>query len=133
MKARSATIAVAATFVALLVGGGYYWPTRAPKDDGTCRAVKDSARPAAKLVNGAASYSGVAHCDALTLLKMKYAVGTKDFGPGLGEFVEMIDGLKPAAEEFWAFYVNGKSSTVGASNYITQEGDVIEWKLQKIR
>lgn len=78
------------------------------------------------------SYRGVKGENALTLLKSMYKVETKDFGKDLGEFVESINDIKPAKDEFWAFYINGKSSQVGASQYTTNEEDLIEWKLEKI-
>lgn len=69
---------------------------------------------------------------ALDLLKGSYQVQTKNFGPGLGEFVEEVNGVKPDRDEFWAFYVNGKSSNVGAGSYTPKDGDSLEWKLEKI-
>ena len=69
---------------------------------------------------------------ALDLLRASYTLQTKNFGSGLGEFVEEINGTKPAKNEFWAFYVNGKSSNVGASSYFPKDGDSLEWKIDKI-
>jgi len=78
------------------------------------------------------SYKGVADKSALELLKSKYQVGTKQFS-GLGEFVESINGVKPDSKHFWAFYVNGKSATLGASSYVTKNSDTIEWRLDEIK
>lgn len=36
----------------------------------------------------------------------------------------------PKKREYWAFYLNGKLSQVGASDYITKDTDVIEWKIE---
>jgi hypothetical protein len=70
---------------------------------------------------------------ALDLLKSSRRVETKTFS-GVGEFVESIDGRRADGQtEFWAFYVNGKQSNVGASEYKPQNNDVIEWKLEKIK
>lgn len=77
-------------------------------------------------------YNGVEGIDALTLLKKHYQVQTKDFGPGIGEFVESIQNIKPGKDEFWAFYINGSSSNVGASSYQSKTNDFLEWKLEKI-
>ncbi len=77
-------------------------------------------------------YRGVEGVDALTLLKQQFQVQTKDFGPGMGEFVESIQNIKPGKDEFWAFYINGSSSNVGASSYQTKADDTLEWKLEKI-
>lgn len=78
------------------------------------------------------SYTGIQGETALSLLKSKYTVQTKDYGADLGEMVLAINGVEPAKDEFWAFYINGKSANVGASSYTTQDGDTIEWKLEKI-
>lgn len=69
---------------------------------------------------------------ALDLLKSTHQVKAKEYS-GIGEFVEEIDGIKPDNRHFWAFYVNGKSSTVGASSYTLKDGDKIEWKLDAIK
>jgi hypothetical protein len=47
---------------------------------------------------------------------------------GLGYFIEEINGVKNSDSVYWTLYVNGKYSTVGASQYKILEGDMIEWK-----
>jgi hypothetical protein len=69
---------------------------------------------------------------ALDLLKRDHQVDTKIYS-GMGEFVISIDGIKPDSKRFWAFYLNGKSSSVGASGYKLKDGDKIEWKLETIK
>ena len=69
---------------------------------------------------------------ALDLLKSAHKVVTKTFS-GVGEFVESINGVKPDSKHFWAFYVNDKSSNVGAGAYIPNEGDKLEWKMEEIK
>ena len=68
---------------------------------------------------------------ALDLLKFKHKVVINTYS-GIGEFVVSIDGMKPDSKHFWEFFVNGKSSNVGASSYVLKEGDKIEWKLSAI-
>jgi hypothetical protein len=69
---------------------------------------------------------------AVAILRKDYTITTKNF-QGLGEFVESIDGIKPDGAHFWAFYVNGKSSTIGASSFVPKPGDAMEWKLDEIK
>ncbi len=70
---------------------------------------------------------------ALDLLKSGHNVETKSFS-GVGEFVESINGVKAdGKKEFWAFYLNGQQAQVGASDYKPKNGDVIEWKVEKIK
>ncbi|HEX5797674.1 MAG TPA: DUF4430 domain-containing protein [Candidatus Saccharimonadales bacterium] len=78
------------------------------------------------------SYEGVDGKNALELLKQKYKVETENY-EGLGELVTSIEGVKPDKKHFWAFYVNGKQSQVGASTYKTKDNDKITWKLEEIR
>lgn len=102
---------------------------------GSCNLVEQAQAPTVETTEEAPrifSYDGVEGVDAMTLLKQNYSVETEDFGSGLGEFVKIIEGVVPANDEFWAFYVNGESSNVGASSYVSKEGDVIEWKIDKI-
>jgi hypothetical protein len=81
--------------------------------------------------SGVIQYQGVEGKNALELLKASYQIQSKEYS-GLGEFVESINGITPDKDQFWSFYVNGKQAAVGASAYITKNGDVIEWKLEKV-
>ncbi|HYE22627.1 MAG TPA: DUF4430 domain-containing protein [Verrucomicrobiae bacterium] len=76
-------------------------------------------------------YNGQDGKNAMELLKASHQVETKDYA-GLGEFVTGIDGVDSDSTTFWSFYVNGTQSTVGASQYVTKNSDVIEWKLEEI-
>ena len=70
---------------------------------------------------------------ALDLLKSGHQVETKSFS-GVGEYVVSINGQKEnTGKSFWALYVNGAQSQVGASDYKPQNGDRIEWKLEEIK
>jgi len=69
---------------------------------------------------------------ALEVLKSTHKITTQKFGD-IGEFVENIDGVKPDAKHFWAFYVNGKSSNIGAGSYKLKNSDTVEWKLEEIK
>jgi len=78
------------------------------------------------------SYQATEGQTAFDLLDSTHTVQAKDYS-GIGKFVETIDGVKPDSKHFWAFYVNGKSSNVGASSYVLKNGDKIEWKLELIK
>ena len=77
-------------------------------------------------------YKGSEGKNALELLKQYHKVETKSY-EGLGELVTSIDGVAAASNQFWAFYVNGQQSQVGASAYITKDADTIVWKLEEIK
>jgi hypothetical protein len=72
-------------------------------------------------------YKGEEGKDALTLLKEKTEVELDNVG-----MVVSIDGTKVNSEkrEFWAFYVNDQMAQVGAADYQTKEGDIIDWKIE---
>ena len=55
-----------------------------------------------------------------------------DYGAGMGYFVDEINGIKnnPQAGKYWIYYVNDDSAKIGISNYIINQGDVIEWKYE---
>lgn len=74
------------------------------------------------------TYKGESGKDALTLLKQKATVEVDKSG-----LVISINGRKAdnGKREFWAFYVNGKSASVGPADYQTQDTDTIEWKIDK--
>ncbi len=68
---------------------------------------------------------------AMDVLEATHRVESKEYS-GLGKMVLAIDGAKPDSKHFWEFFVNGKSSNVGASSYVLKAGDKIEWKLSAI-
>lgn len=50
--------------------------------------------------------------------------------PGLGYFIDSINGVPNAGGKYWVFYVNGASSTEGASWVVLSPGDVVEWRFR---
>lgn len=51
--------------------------------------------------------------------------------PGLGFFVDSINGKKNADGSYWFLYVNGRSSDTGASQTTLDAGDAVEWRYEK--
>ncbi len=53
--------------------------------------------------------------------------------PGLGVFVESIDGISNDAKinTWWQYWVNGEYAQTGASIYKLKNNDLIEWKYVK--
>lgn len=76
-------------------------------------------------------YSGQDGKTAFELLKANHQVEAKHYS--FGDMVVSIDGVAPDANHFWAFYVNGQFSQVGASAYITKSTDQIKWQLDEIK
>jgi|ERR1051326_2763091 hypothetical protein len=64
------------------------------------------------------------------LLKATHKVEVKAYS--FGDMITSIDDNKADTQHFWEFFVNGKSSNVGAGSYKPKDGDKIEWKLTKI-
>ena len=54
----------------------------------------------------------------------------RDF-PGLGFFVEEMNGRKNTGGYYWILLINGKKSDLGASQARLKEGDVVEWRYEK--
>lgn len=48
--------------------------------------------------------------------------------PSLGLYIESIHGKKSEGGYYWFLYINGMSSTEGASTALARPGDVIEWR-----
>jgi len=48
--------------------------------------------------------------------------------PGLGYFIEEINGIKGSPGKYWFYYVNGKEANVGVSKYFIKSGDIISWE-----
>lgn len=54
----------------------------------------------------------------------------RDF-PGLGFFVEEINGTRSADGYYWILLINGKKSDRGVSSARVERGDTIEWRYEK--
>lgn len=101
----------------ILVGGGIY-------------AYRYQKTHSSQQQGSGISYKGQNGKTALDLLKSNYKVETQSFTGG--EFVKSINGQTPDNNHFWAFYVNGQEATIGASQYVTKDGDTVEWKMKQI-
>lgn len=104
---------------------------------------KSSSGPASVAVTATLTVAGVGNLETISLpasegktvldvMKEKYKLETKHFA-GVGEYIESINGVKPDKNHFWALYVNGKQSLVGAGDYKIKKDDKIEWKLEAIK
>lgn len=53
--------------------------------------------------------------------------------PGLGFFVEEINGLKQSqrAGKYWVYSVNGERAKVGVSQYVLKPHDIITWNYEQ--
>ena len=59
-----------------------------------------------------------------------FSFSGRDF-PGLGFYVEELNGKKSGSGFYWILYVNGTSSELGASSVRVHPGDVVEWRYEK--
>lgn len=50
---------------------------------------------------------------------------------GIGQFIEEINGIRGNGDEYWIYYVNGKKSDVGVSDYKIKTGDIVSWNYSK--
>lgn len=49
-----------------------------------------------------------------------------------GNYITSIEGFESGADDkYWVYYINGNSAVVGASDYVLQPGDVIQWKFEE--
>lgn len=76
------------------------------------------------------SYEGVSGRTALELLNENYDVEVQSFD--FGDMVVSINGQSADATSFWAFYVDGEMAQVGAGDFETQDGQIIQWRLENI-
>ncbi len=119
--------------------------TSSPVASATSSAIVTRALAPAPVVAGATasikinnqSYP-IALTEALTGLEAMQslaAAGTLQFTgrdyPGLGFFVDSIDGIANEGGMYWVFYVNAKSATTGIASVGLSPGDTIEWKYEK--
>lgn len=48
--------------------------------------------------------------------------------PGMGYFVDEINGVKNSLKKYWILYMNGKPAVAGVSSVVVQSGDSIDWR-----
>lgn len=89
--------------------------------------VVGSSRYAITVSQGGATVASVMQQLAATNNSFTYT--TKTY-PGLGFFVESINGKANSGTAYWFLYVNGQETQTGMSSTTVHPGDVIEWKYQ---
>ena len=98
--------------------------------------VKDEPDPEASvIIEGVGSFQvdiekGDTAFDILKRASAAYKFALEYDSFDFGVFVTAIGGIKPAGNQYWAFYYNGKYSNVGASDQAISEDDTIYWKLE---
>jgi len=73
------------------------------------------------------TYPCTAGGTALAALQTKYPVDTKD--TSFGKQIIGINNVVPANNQFWAFYIDNASATIGADAYQCKGTETISWKL----
>jgi hypothetical protein len=98
-------------------------------------ATNGATRSEAKLTVDGETYAVQAGATVYDAMKQLGDAGKLSFAgqayPSLGFFVESINGKKNAADYYWILYVNGISSSLGASAARIHSGDAIEWRYEK--
>lgn len=114
---------ILAAVIVVAAAGGSTWAYVANSPSHKVHAVTNAQHQTTQL-----SYQGQNGVNALDLLKEHATVKTKHYS--FGDLVTSIDGTAASGSKYWTLYVNGKMSNVGASAYVTKNGDTIMWRLQ---
>lgn len=116
-------IVIALVVIGTIASSVYYFQNQ--KNNTSSKAqTKDTVVSVSKDV----TYKGKAGITALALLEQNAKIVTS--GTGENAFVTTInDVMANPKNQYWQFSVNGKSATVGAGSYVTQDSDTITWKL----
>lgn len=121
MKKQPLIIAV---IVAAVIGFGAWWYATnqtAPAANQNVNAATSNTNAAAQLPTSI-SYQGQDGKTVLDLLKENHEV-VESSG-----FVQGIDGRIGSSTAYWLWYLNGQEGLVGAKDYVTKNGDTIEWR-----
>jgi len=103
----------------VIAGSVYYYQTRDNEISGT----QSKTETTNQLV-----YEGKDGMTALELLQKNADVKTS--GTGKDAFVTSVNGtVANPKNQYWAFFVNDETATIGAGSYITKNGEKITWKL----
>lgn len=79
------------------------------------------------IVSTDVTYPCISGGTALAALQTKFPVDTKD--TSFGKQVMAINHVNPTDKQYWAFYIDGVSATVGADAYQCKGTETIAWKL----
>lgn len=98
--------------------------------------TKESTCETLRIVVESAAYSACAAAEMTVLAAMHIATseGLTFSGreyPSLGFYIESINGKKAENGYYWFLYINGISSTEGASAAHVQAGETVEWLYKK--
>lgn len=122
-------IIVVAIVIALGLGT---WATVSYQNNDSQPQVTNDQPPVAKTGRSEITYQAEPGITSLEQLK-KEATDVVVAESEYGELVDSIEGHKGGTDgKYWSFYVNGEMAQVGAGAYLQEEGDVIEWKFQKL-
>ncbi len=89
-----------------------------------------------RITVGTASYVPCVASEVTVLAAMQEAtkdglVFTGREYPGLGFFVESINGTSGGDGYYWFLYINDESSSTGASGTLVRPGDIVEWRYKQ--
>lgn len=128
-SSKKILLTIALLIIGIISATGLIMTTRQPE------ARVSTTKPAQQKVEAAQTpahrlaYKGQEGKTALELLKQKAKTTTKQ--SAYGEYVDSINGLGGGTDgKYWAFYINGAASNVGAGAYTTKSTDNIEWKYE---
>lgn len=124
MKKRILIYIVIALVVIGTIASSVYYFQNQENNTSSKAQTKDTVVSVSKDV----TYKGKAGITALALLEQNAKIVTS--GTGENAFVTTInDVMANPKNQYWQFSVNGKSATIGAGSYVTQDSDTITWKL----
>lgn len=76
--------------------------------------------------------TGTSVLDAMKSLSSSGAITyTSQEYPGLGAFIDSINGQKSDKDNYWILYVNGTTTASGVSATTIASGDTVEWRYEK--
>lgn len=126
----------------IVLGASFYFSeikflsySHSPKLDYASSAIQEI--QTASLTVGERSYSMHVSPNETVLGAMRaleklgdFVFGGKEY-PGMGFFVESINGQKNSNNMYWILYVNGKLSGAGISQATIHPGDTVEWRYER--
>lgn len=122
-------IGLIAVALIVVLGGGAYAATHLGHKPAPAAAQKIQTPPPSAATQ--LLYQGVEGKTALELLRAKDP-SAKTTGDGANAYVTSLEGYtaNTSKKEYWALFVNGKMSDVGAGSYVTKTGDQLRWEIQ---
>ena len=92
---------------------------------------QDSSEQTGQVIENSVDVSYTAKAGETVLDQLRDVADIEVSSSSYGDIVSSINGTNSGDDgKYWLYYVNGEMANVGAAEYVTEGGELIEWKFE---